>query len=276
MDTAGEGGDFGDDPGSYFDSFLPLVFGGVHFVDEVLRHDYAGYVVVEIAGHAAGMEDEDAGENRDVQGSGLFHEPGELVGVVDGLGLEESDAGLDFLAHTGDFKVDIRGAGVGGSTETKGRYTVQVVACEVFTRLHARRGADEVNDAEIEDGFGVGVVTGTGGIAGEAEDVLNAENISCEEVGLEGDPVAVSACELADGLDAAVEYDFAEGQGAEPHDRGILVGDVYCIDGGEGIENRQGRPDVDALGRRDLGGDQEGIRRQFFFESRQMSVSNCS
>ena len=81
------------------------------------------------------------------------------------------------------------------------------------------------------------MVTGAGRVSGEAEDVLNAEDVGCEEVGLEGDPVAVSASELADRLDAPVEDDFAEGQGAEPHDGGVLVSDVYRIYGGEGIED---------------------------------------
>ena len=145
----------------------------------MLGHDYAGDVVVEIAGHAAGVKDENAGKDGNVKGTGLFHELGELVGVVDGLGLEELNAGLDLLAHAGDFKVDVGRAGVGGRSEAEAGNSIQVVSGEIFTRFHAGCGADEVNDAEIEDGLGVGVITCACGVTGEAEDVLNAQDVGC-------------------------------------------------------------------------------------------------
>ena len=88
---------------------------------------------------------------------------------------------------------------------------------------------------------------------------MYAEDVSAEEVGLECDPVAVPAGELADGLDSPVEDDLAEWQWAEPHNGGVLISHVHRVDGREGVQKRQVLLDINAFGGRHLGGDQEGF-----------------
>ena len=82
------------------------------------------------------------------------------------------------------------------------------------------------------------MITGACGVAGEAQDVMYAEDVSAEEVGLECDPVAVPAGELADGLDSPVEDNLAEWQWAEPHNGGVLISHVDRVDGRGGSPGR--------------------------------------
>ena len=89
---------------------------------------------------------------------------------------------------------------------------------------------------------------------------------------MKGDAVTVPACELADGLNSPVQYDLAEGKGPEPHDGGVLVGDVYCIDRCQGVEESEVLVNVDALWGSHFGGYEEGLGLEFFPKAGQWRI----
>ena len=66
-------------------------------------------------------------------------------------------------------------------------------------------------------------------IAGQAQDIANAQRMGAEQIGLDGQPVAVAAGHLDDRLDAFLEQDGAGGDAAHADDGGLVVGDIGGI-----------------------------------------------
>ena len=64
------------------------------------------------------------------------------------------------------------------------------------------RGSEQRAEFQVEDGLGVGLVAGLGIVAGEREQVDEAECGGADQLALQRDAVAVAACELKDRLDA--------------------------------------------------------------------------
>jgi len=67
-------------------------------------------------------------------------------------------------------------------------------------------------------------------IAGQAEHVAHPQRRGPEQVGLQGDAVAVAHHHLQQGVDPHLLEQHAAGDRAHPHHRGLVVGDVAGVD----------------------------------------------
>ena len=114
----------------------------------------------------------------------------------------------------------------------------------------------EQGDAvQVEDGLGLGMVAQLGMVAGEAEDVVDAEVGGAEQVGLQRHAVPVAAGHLEDGVQPGVLQGLAGGQGAQTHDGGLVVRHVHGGDAAEiFLRFRDQAFDVESLGRTNFGG----------------------
>ena len=75
------------------------------------------------------------------------------------------------------------------------------------------------------------MVAQLGVVAGEAQNVVNAQHGSAQKVGLQGDAVAVTAGHLEDGGQPRVLQSHTGRQASHTHDGRLVIGDV---DGGDG------------------------------------------
>ena len=102
------------------------------------------------------------------------------------------------------------------------------------------------------------MVAGAYGVARQAQDVLNAQHVGRQEIALDGDAVAVSTCDLKDGLQTALPYQGREGERANAHVGARVVGEVYGVhQPAQDIHPGQGVRHIHALGRIDLRGNDE-------------------
>ena len=111
------------------------------------------------------------------------------------------------------------------------------------------------NGVQVEHGLCTGVVAHLGVVAGEAEDVVNAEQGGAEQIGLQSHTVTVTAGELIDGEQARILQSLTGGKAAQTHNGGLVIGDVDGGDAGQiflGFLNQM--VDVESLGRADFGG----------------------
>ena len=162
--------------------------------------------------------------------AGLLHEALEVVHVVDGLGLEELGAGLDLAGELVHLRLERVGLGGDHGAHEEVGGAVELVARPVVALVHLLAALDQVDRIEVEDALGLLVVAHHGMVAGEAEDVGDAQESRRQQVGLQTQAVAVAAGGLEDGV-AAPAHDLAgDGQGAQAHDRALVVGDVETVD----------------------------------------------
>src|SRR5690606_6968017 len=93
--------------------------------------------------------------------------------------------------------------GAGCATEEKSGTRVERPTAGVGTLVAKALGeADQVDRLEVEDWFGLGVISDDHMVARHERYVLHAEGRSAEKVTLHGDPVPVAAGEGRDRLDA--------------------------------------------------------------------------
>ena len=117
---------------------------------------------------------------------------------------------------------------------------------------------EQRHGVQIEHRLGLGMVAQLGVVAGQAQNVVDAQHGGAQQVGLQRDAVAVAAGQLEDGGKPRVLQHLAGGQTAQPHDGGLVIGHVDVVDAGEVfLRLLHQTVDVDALGRADLGGNDE-------------------
>ena len=80
------------------------------------------------------------------------------------------------------------------------------------------------------DVLGHGVVAKGLVVAGQAQQVADAQGIGAQQVALDGDAVAVAAGHLDGGLDAQSQQHGRDGDGGHAHHGGLVVGDVDRVD----------------------------------------------
>ena len=111
---------------------------------------------------------------------------------------------------------------------------------------------------EIEHALGLLVVAHHGVVAGEAEDVGDAQEGRRQKVGLQPQAVAVAARGLEDGIAAAANDLAGDRQGAHAHHSALVVGHVEAVDLVlEQVDVVQHGLDVGAFRRADLARDDE-------------------
>ena len=104
-------------------------------------------------------------------------------------------------------------------------------------------------------------------VAGEAEDVPDAQDGGAEDVGLHGEAVPVAAGHLHDGLEAVLLGLMAGDHRADAHHGGLVVGDVDGVDVAlEQVGLAGDDAAIGALRRSTLAGDGERARGEDLFE----------
>ena len=116
-----------------------------------------------------------------------------------------------------------------GADEEVGR-AIQLVARPVGAGIHLLAALDQMDRVEIEHALGLLVIAHHRVVAGEAEDVGDAQERGRQQVGLQAQAVAVAAGGLEDGVAAAAHDLAGHRQGAQAHDRALVVGDVQAVD----------------------------------------------
>ena len=109
------------------------------------------------------------------------------------------------------------------------------------------------------------MVAHLGVVAGEAQDVVNAQSGSAQQLGLQSDTVTVTAGQLQNGGQTGILQHNASGQAAHTHDGGLVIGNIDSSNAGQvflGFLNNMGS--VDALGGADFSGnDKLTVIKQF-------------
>ena len=77
------------------------------------------------------------------------------------------------------------------------------------------------------------MVAQLGMIAGEAENVVDAQHGGAEQIGLESDAVPVPAGQLEDGVQSGILQHLAGGERPQTHDGGLVIRDVDEVDTGQ-------------------------------------------
>ena len=129
------------------------------------------------------------------------------------------------------------------------------VGADVEAVIEAADDVDEADGVDVEDRRGVGVVAELGRVAGEAEDIAQADRRCAKQVGLDAENVAVAAGVVQDRLDAGVLLNLdAEALGAHARRGAGRVGHVDGVDAELGEQARAFNllAAVDALGRHDF------------------------
>ena len=198
--------------------------------------------------------------------TGLLHELDELLRLKDGLGLEILSAGLDLALHL--HQLGIYGVGAGGHNSALGKLgglAHQVVAAQILAGFQQTGGVQQGDGIQVKHRLGLGMVAQLGVVAGQAQDVVNAQHGGAQQIGLEGNAVPVPAGQLEDGVQACILQHLAGGEGAQTHDRGLVIGDVDKVDAGQillGILYHT--VNVNSFGRADLGSnDKLTVIKQF-------------
>src|SRR4051794_9312013 len=181
-----------------------LVGGGLGARDRLRRHLDARDLGVDELQGARGAHDEDRRDQRAALGEAGRHGPGherlEAIGREADLQLQELGAGVGLLVRAGDAVLEGRGARVLDRAEEQARRGCKDPAGEVVALLQAARDVEQLRAVEVEDAPGLRLVAGDDVVARHAAHVLDAVHRRADDLGLEVDPVAVSAGELHDRL----------------------------------------------------------------------------
>jgi hypothetical protein len=233
------------------DAGLGSLLVGGQLGDHVIGDVDTGHVGVHVSAHAGVLGDNDTQLNGLAELLGLLHEGDELLRLIDGLGLEVVGAGHDLALHLGKLRVNgIAAGGDHGALGKLGGLAYQVVAGQILALLQLTHGVQQGDGVQVEHGLCCGVIAQGGVVAGEAEDVVDAEHGGGEQIGLEGQTVPVAAGHLEDGVQTHVLEGFANAQRAHTHDGGLVVRYVDGCDVAEILLGLlQQVIDVDPLGR---------------------------
>jgi hypothetical protein len=123
---------------------------------------------------------------------------------------------------------------------------------------HARRHRHEVAAVEVEHRLRLGLVAELGVVAGEHQDVVDAQRRGTDQIALQRKPVAVAAGHLEDRLEPALHEEMRGDEAGEVYLRTGAVGDVDRSS--EAPERHRSLQELGGIGRhrrRDLRGNDE-------------------
>ena len=166
-----------------------------------------------------------------------------------------SAAGLDFVVEAAQLVFDVGHAGIGGDADGEVGAGADGVGADVEAVVEAADNVDQADGVDVEDRGGVGIVAQLGRVAGEAEDVAQADGRGAQQVGLDGEQVAVAAGVVQNRLNAGVLLDLdAEALRAHAGRGARRIGHVDGMDAELGQDARafDFLDAVDAAGRDDF------------------------
>src|SRR5690242_3419082 len=170
-----------------------LVVGGLDALDRLGRHIDPEDLLVHEAQAAGRAEQRDRRQQcgGHAGGGGLRDELLEQRRLEADLQLQEARARLRLGQRALDAVLDRRGRRALDGADEELRRGLERAARAVMALRERRGEGDEVGPAELEDRRAVGLVAGLDGVAGQAQDVLDAVHRGTDDVGLQRERVAV-------------------------------------------------------------------------------------
>ena len=115
-----------------------------------------------------------------------------------------SRAGLDFVGKAAQLLLNVGHAGVGGHADGEVGAGADGVGADVEAVIEPAHDVDQADGIDVKDSGGVRIVAQLGRVAGEAEDVVQADGRGAQQVRLDAENVAVAAGVMENRLDAGV------------------------------------------------------------------------
>jgi hypothetical protein len=101
-----------------------------------------------------------------------------------------------FVLHAPEFCLPIRSTRIDHGPDTKGRRTLERVSAQVCTRLQSSHGLQQPEYVQVEDRLGVRMIPGSWRITSHAYQIAHPQRCGRQQVGLQGEPVAIAAGDL--------------------------------------------------------------------------------
>ena len=214
------------------DPLVLLVRGSPHPVNHLVGDIHAGHEFFHVAGHAQGTGRGDPGQDGDLlinaQIADHLHEFGELLHVIDDLGLDKIGAIGRLFPQSRSPVGKGLGKGVGCAAQKEPRlFTLDLLAA-LEPALVAQRPhhTEHLDGVHVKDPFGARMVAELLVITGQAEQVLQPQGRGAQDIALHPDPVPVAAGHLDNRLHPLGLDDQAGGNTGHPDNGGLTVGDI--------------------------------------------------
>ena len=107
-----------------------------------------------------------------------------------------------FVLETPDFLLDVRLARVGAAADVQAERGPDQVAGQVAAVVQVVHDPDQADRVHVVDRRRVGIVAELGRVAGDREDVAQAQRVGAEQVRLDAEQVPVAAGVVQDRVDA--------------------------------------------------------------------------
>lgn len=197
-------------------------------IDQGLGDTGPGHHTVDELGVAGRLEQKHPGQHRQPEwGGDLLHKTAQAGGVHHHLGLEEAGSGLLFAPDPGAQSAPAGGLGIGGGAGEERRGPIrQLPLHRILAGIEGPHELQQPHRFQFIHRPDPRLIPGPHRVTGEAEQVADAEGVGAEQVGLEGDAIAVAAGHLQHGLNAGLQQQAAHRQAAHPHHRPATVGDI--------------------------------------------------
>ena len=181
-----------------------------------------------------------ADQGHDAREYGDAHIPGRcverlgLAQVEEGLCHDQVGAGLDLPFQPPDPSFQVGSVGIEGRRHGEAGLAVQGPAREAHALVHLLDQPDQFEGGDVVDIAGAGLIAEFDGIARDGEDVVDAQGVQAEHLGLQAGQVPVPAGDVQERPDPRLLLDdLAHGHVADPRDGEGIVGH------GEGVRARR-------------------------------------
>jgi hypothetical protein len=187
-----------------------------------------------------------------------FHPLPEARHIIYALGLDEVDAGGGLFCRAQRPEFEGIGKGIGRSADKHidVAFDLFLSAHQCFFVAHRFYHMDQLHGIQIMDVLCMDLIPEGMVIAGETDDVLDAERGRAEQVALHGDTVPVAGHHLHHRLHSHLNDKGARSDTGHAHDGGLVVRNVDRVDiTSQEINLSLYDTDVIAFGRSQFGGD---------------------
>src|SRR5262249_19675264 len=145
---------------------------------------------------------------------------------IDGLSLEKLCPTGHFVLHTPEFRVPIWRARIDYGPDTKGRCALERLSTQVRTGLQRGHRLQQPEYVQVKDWLGVRMVSRPWGVTSHAHEIAHPQRRSPEQVGLQGQTIAVATGDLQHRFKTFLHQETRDGEWRHRHARAMRVGEV--------------------------------------------------